>query len=69
MIVSRVKKLKKKNLRIDMWHLFNVVTIPLMEMTWLDQNSQNRDQIEINKNRGIKSIFYYENRNQRDNLT
>jgi len=51
-----------------MWHLSNAITI-LLRKTWLHQISQSKDQIEINKNRGTKSIFYYENENQIHNLT
>ena len=48
---------------------FKAVTTPLTEMTWLHQISQNKDQIEINKNRVTKSIFCYENDDQGHNLT
>jgi len=59
-------KKNKKNKKSRNWHvtsyiLFNVVIIPLTERTWLHQISQNKDQIEIRKNKGTKFIFYYEN--------
>jgi len=44
---------------------FNVVIVPLTERTTLRSNFQNKDQIEMKKNRETKLRFRYENRDQR----
>jgi len=63
------KKSKKSNEKIKIKKIQELTCdTPLMMLrTWLHQISQNKDQIEIRKNRETKLIFCYENGNQRHN--